>query len=37
MLAFIGGYDAPVILMGDINLNIQQESLSNDCKKISVE
>ena len=33
MLALIGGYDAPVILMGDINLNILQEPLSNDCKK----
>ena len=35
MLTFIEGYSAPrpVIIMGDINLNILQEPLSADCKK----
>ena len=33
MLAWIEGYGASVILMGDINLNILQEPLNAECKR----
>ena len=33
MLTFIEGFDASVLLMGDINLNIAQKPLSSDCKR----